>query len=78
MNPLKRTLDTIFVLGLLSFMLLGSAIVLLQALGIASNNGDLAIRTKEALSKPACILASITGLCGFLMGYVHRSKSEES
>lgn len=68
---LKKALDTLFVCGVLAFMTLGTIIVAVQFYSIIVSNGALAISISKMLGKPAFIVATITGLIGFIQGYVN-------
>lgn len=77
MNRLRSFLDTIFVIGLVSFMVLGSILVFGQLVGAFTLNGALTIKSSDILAKPAFVIASITGLIGFLGAYIHGWKMGE-
>ncbi len=71
MDLLKKLLNVLFVCGILSFMILGTIIVAVQAYGIITANGTLAVSIAKALNKPAFTIATLTGLIGFIQGYVN-------
>jgi hypothetical protein len=52
-------------------MALGTIIVAVQFYGIIVANGALAINISKALGKPAFIIATVTGLIGFVQGYIN-------
>lgn len=71
MELLKKLLNVLFVCGILSFMILGTIIVAVQAYSITTANGALAISITKTLNKPAFTIATLTGLIGFVQGYVN-------
>lgn len=71
MELLKKLLNVLFVCGVLSFMILGTIIVAVQAYSITTANGALAISIAKSLNKPAFTIATLTGLIGFVQGYVN-------
>lgn len=71
MDTLRKVLDNIFVIGVIAFMLMGSAIVLIQAYCIVVADGALSRSIMKTLGKPTFIVASITGLIGFVQGYIN-------
>ena len=71
MNLLKKLLEGLFVLGIVVFMLMGTVIVLIQGYSILVFNGPLAISIRDILSRAAFMVAAVTGLLGFLQGYVN-------
>ena len=71
MELLKKLLNVLFVCGILSFMILGTIIVAVQAYSITTANGALAISIAKSLNKPAFTIATLTGLIGFVKGYVN-------
>ncbi|MGH7452393.1 MAG: hypothetical protein ACRENG_13690, partial [bacterium] len=74
---LKKWLDRFFIAALVLFMLSGSIIVAVQLYGILTANGSLTSLIMSLLGKPAFIAASVTGLLGFVEGYLHGWKSED-
>ena len=70
MNSFRKVLDNVFVVGVIAFMLMGSAIVLIQAYCIVVADGALSKSIMKTLGKPTFIIASITGLIGFVQGYL--------
>ncbi len=71
MDFVKKLLNHTFVLGVLLFMALGTIIVAVQLYGVVTANGALAVNVTKTLGKPAFIAATITGLIGFVQGYVN-------
>lgn len=71
MALLKQALNVLFVCGVLIFMLLGTVIVVVQIYSILTANGAMAVKIMKTLGKPAFIIAAVTGLIGFLQGYVN-------
>ena len=72
MEALKKILDVLFVTGIITFMILGSVIVAVQFFGVVTLDGALAISINKTLSKTTFVIASITGLIGFVQVYVNR------
>lgn len=77
MQAIKKLVDTLFVIGVVLFMCLGSIIVLVQMFGVVTLNGPLTINIANAISNAAFIIASVTGLIGFIEGYLHNWKASE-
>jgi hydrogenase/urease accessory protein HupE len=71
MDLLRKLLNVLFVCGVLSFMILGTIIVAIQFYSIIVANGVLAVGIAKTLGKPAFAIATITGLIGFIQGYVN-------
>jgi len=71
MELLRKFLNTVFVGGIIAFMTMGTIIVLGQMYSIATANGALAVKIMKTVGKPAFIIAALTGLVGFVQGYVN-------
>lgn len=71
MDFLRKALNVLFVCGVVAFMTLGTVIVLVQAYSIVTANGALAVKTMKTIGKPTFIIASMTGVIGFVQGYVN-------
>jgi hypothetical protein len=71
MDILRKGLNVLFVCGVVVFMALGTIIVLVQAYSIVTANGALAVKAMKMIGKPAFIIASLTGVIGFVQGYVN-------
>ena len=71
MDFLRKVLNCLFVCGVIAFMVMGTVIVLVQTYSIVTANGALAIKIMKTVGKPAFIIASITGIIGFVQGYVN-------
>jgi hypothetical protein len=71
MELLKKVLNALFVCGILAFMILGTIIVAVQLYSVIVANGTMAVKIMNALGKPAFIIASVTGLIGFVQGYIN-------
>ncbi|HWR31612.1 MAG TPA: hypothetical protein VN631_17480 [Negativicutes bacterium] len=71
MNFLRKVLNFLFVCGVVVFMTLGTVIVLVQAYSIVTANGALAVKAMKTVGKPAFIIASLTGVLGFVQGYIN-------
>lgn len=71
MGLVRKTVDVLFVIGVLAFMSLGTLIVIVQSYSILFLDGALAVKIMKLLGKPAFIIASITGLIGFFQGYIN-------
>lgn len=74
MEQIKNVIDVFFVVGLVLFMTLGTAMVLVQLFGVIILKGDLVVKVSDILAKPSCVIASITGLLGFVGGYFSKNK----
>ena len=71
MELFRKSLNILFVCGVLGFMLLGTIIVAVQFYSVLAANGALAISIAKLLGKPAFAIATITGLIGFIQGYIN-------
>ena len=71
MELLRKFLNTVFVGGIIAFMTMGTIIVLVQMYSIATANGALAVKIMKTVGKPAFVIASLTGIIGFVQGYVN-------
>ena len=71
MELLRKFLNTVFVGGIIAFMTMGTIIVLGQMYSIATANGALAVKIMKTVGKPAFVIASLTGIIGFVQGYVN-------
>lgn len=71
MELLRKSLNAVFVGGIIAFMTMGTIIVLVQMYSIATANGALAVQIMKTVGKPAFIIAALTGLVGFVQGYVN-------
>lgn len=71
MEFVKKMLNLLFVFGVLVFMILGSVLVAVQLYGVLTVDGALAINVSKTLGKPTFIVATVTGLIGFVQGYVN-------
>ena len=71
MELLRKCLNAIFVCGVIVFMVLGTVIVLVQIYSIATANGALAVKIMKTVGKPAFVIALLTGIIGFVQGYVN-------
>ena len=71
MEFVKKMLNLLYVFGVLVFMILGSVLVAVQLYGVLTVDGALAIKVSKTLGKPTFIVATVTGLIGFVQGYVN-------
>lgn len=71
----RKILDIAFVIGLLAFLLLGSAIVAGQLYGVLTGNGALTIGIFKDLGKTTFYIASAVGLIGYVQSYLYGWKS---
>jgi hypothetical protein len=71
----RGILDRLFVIGLATFLILGSVIVLGQLVGVITGNGALTIATAKTLGKTTFYAATVTGLIGYVQGYLYGWKS---
>jgi len=77
MNAVKNTLRALFVIGVISLVMIGTVIVVAQLYALMILDGALAIRIAQKLAKPACLAATVTGIIGFLQGYVFKISAGE-
>ena len=71
----RKILDIVFIVGLLAFLLLGSAIVVGQLYGVLTGNGALTIGVFQKLGKTTFYIASAVGLIGYVQSYLYGWKS---
>ena len=71
----RGMLDRLFVVGLAAFLLLGSAIVMVQLWGVISGNGTLTIGITKSLGNTTFYVATVVGLIGYVQSYLHGWKS---
>jgi len=71
----RKILDMVFIVGLLAFLLLGSAIVIGQLYGVVTGNGALTIGIFQALGKTTFYIAAVVGLIGYVQSYLYGWKS---
>lgn len=71
----RKILDMVFIVGLLAFLLLGSAIVIGQLYGVVTGNGALTIGVSKALGKTTFYIAAVVGLIGYVQSYLYGWKS---
>ncbi len=71
----RKILDMVFIVGLLAFLLLGSAIVIGQLYGVVTGNGALTIGVAKALGKTTFYIAAVVGLIGYVQSYLYGWKS---
>ncbi|GAB2684687.1 hypothetical protein GCM10027271_53780 [Saccharopolyspora gloriosae] len=66
----QRISMPVFKVCLVVFLVLGVALVLVQAVGIVIGNAALVSGAVDLLGAPTTIAAGVTGLLGFAMSYV--------
>ncbi|HUL00672.1 MAG TPA: hypothetical protein VLX29_07445 [Nitrospirota bacterium] len=77
MENLKKSLRALFAIGVITLMAIGTVIVIAQIYSLIILDGKLAISISQKLAKPACLSATLTGVIGFLQGYVFKIKMGE-
>ena len=70
---LHRGLLPVFKTVLVTFLLLGVAVVGVQAVGILTADGPLVEGVVGVLGLPMTVIATVTGLLGFAMSYLSPS-----
>ncbi len=73
-NTLLKICMTVFTVTLPLFMLMGTAIVLVQLAGIVVGNGALVLGINTALKIYATWIASVCAFAGFFVGYLKPKK----
>ncbi|RKL63336.1 hypothetical protein DXT63_07065 [Thermoanaerobacteraceae bacterium SP2] len=71
MGLFRKILSTLFAVGVIVFMIMGTIIVVVQLFGVITLNGPLTINISGALAKPAFVVSAVTGLLGFIQGYIN-------
>ncbi|WP_224391256.1 hypothetical protein [Pseudonocardia sp. ICBG1293] len=74
-DHLHRGLLPVFTAGLVTFLLLGVAVVGVQAVGILIADGPLVEGVVGVLGLPMTVVATGTGLLGFAMSYLAPSSA---
>jgi hypothetical protein len=72
MEIFKKTLQVLFGIGVVSLLLIGTIIVAAQLYALFTLDGKLAISISKKLGDSACIAATVTGVLGFIQGYVFK------
>jgi hypothetical protein len=71
----RGILDTVFVIGLVTFLVLGSIIVIGQLYGVVTGNGALTMGMAKSLGKTTFYIAAVIGLIGYIQSYLYGWKS---
>lgn len=66
----RRVTMPVFKVGLATFLLLGVALVVLQAVGLIIADPGLVSGASSYAGKAMTIIAAVTGILGFVMSYV--------
>ncbi|MDF2680790.1 MAG: hypothetical protein K0R47_1980 [Brevibacillus sp.] len=74
---MKKTLEVLFVVSLVLFLLAGSLLVLGQALGLLLQNGELILKSQELLAKPAFTTSAVAGVIAYLLNQKKKQKVVE-
>jgi len=72
---IRGILDYVFVIGLISFLALGSVIVIGQLSGVITGNGALTIGMSANFGKITFYIATVVGLIGYVQSYLYGWKS---
>jgi len=74
---MKNTIQTIFTICVIIFILTGIILVGIQGFSIIARNGDLSIKINNII-KPTMIKFSIVaGILGFINGYIGKKNKED-
>ncbi|MEV5891339.1 hypothetical protein [Nonomuraea fuscirosea] len=74
---MKSLTMVLFKIGLVLFLVLGVAVVLIQAAGLIAGSSALVSGVVSALGRAMTVSAGVTGLLGFLMSYLYHWKAGE-
>ncbi|MEV0167253.1 hypothetical protein ACGFJC_31430 [Nonomuraea fuscirosea] len=74
---MKSLTMVLFKIGLVLFLVLGVAVVLIQAAGLIAGSSALVSGAVSALGMAMTVSAGVTGLLGFLMSYLYHWKAGE-
>jgi hypothetical protein len=74
---MKSLIMVLFKIGLVLFLVLGVALVLVQAAGLVFGSPGLVSGAVSALGMAMTVSAGVTGLLGFLMSYLFHWKVGE-
>jgi hypothetical protein len=68
---LRKFLNTVFVGGINCLMTMGTIIVWCRCPALRLPTARFAVKIMKTVGKPAFIIAALTGLVGFVQGYVN-------
>jgi hypothetical protein len=71
----RGILDRLFIVGLVAFLALGSIVVLVQLGSVIMGNGTWTVEIAKILGNMTCYVATVTGLIGYVQGYLYGWKS---
>jgi hypothetical protein len=71
----RGVLDRVFIVGLFTFLVLGSIIVIGQLYGVITGNGALTVGIAKSLGKTTFYVAAVVGLIGYVQSYLYGWKS---
>ncbi|AQZ61218.1 unnamed protein product [[Actinomadura] parvosata subsp. kistnae] len=74
---MKSLIMVLFKIGLVLFLALGVAVVLVQAAGLVAGSPGLVSGAVSALGLAMTVSAGVTGLLGFVMSYLFHWKTGE-
>ncbi|MEV4176534.1 MULTISPECIES: hypothetical protein [unclassified Nonomuraea] len=74
---MKSLIMILFKAGLVLFLVLGVAVVLLQVAGLVAGSPGLVSGAVSALGMAMTVSAGVTGLLGFVMSYLYHWKTGE-
>ncbi len=74
---MKSLTMVLFKIGLVLFLVLGVAVVLIQAAGLIAGSSALVSGAVSALGMAMTVSAGVTGLLGFLMSYLYHWQAGE-
>lgn len=74
---MKSVTMILFKIGLVLFLTLGIAVVLVQAVGLVAGSSGLVSGAVSALGMAMTVAAGVTGLLGFVMSYLYHWKAGE-
>lgn len=66
---MEKVLENLFAITLLTSLILGLLMIVLQVIGLITGNGQLMIQSNEWLKQPVIILIAIFAGAAFILGY---------
>jgi len=72
---MKKTLESLFVVFLVLFIVSGALLVVGQIIGVITQNGDTILYSQNIFAKLAFILSAITSVIAYIWNIVYKKKS---
>ncbi|MEW9668121.1 hypothetical protein [Ammoniphilus sp. 3BR4] len=73
---MKKTLEFLFMICLILFLISGALLVIGQVVGVILQNGDIILLSEEILAKPSFILSAMAGVIAYILNNL-KDKTQE-